>query len=370
MKPYDYIVVGAGFFGSVFARLVTDAGYKVLVLDQRNHIGGNAYTEKVDDIDVHVYGPHIFHTNNKDIWEFVNRYSKFNSFVNSPKVFKSNQLYSLPFNMNTFYQIWGVTTPDDAKKIIESQQLKLDRPAANLEEQALSLVGTDIYNLLIKEYTQKQWQKDPKDLPADIIKRLPLRFTFDDNYFNDRWQGIPEDGYTKLFENLLEGIEIRLGIDYLEDRIGWDNQADQIVFTGQIDKFFNYEFGELDYRTLKFDTVVMDTDNYQGNAVINYPSLDVPWTRVIEHKHFNKSRSKRTVVTKEIPTAWTKDSVPYYPINNDANQKIYQQYKEKSKYYNNIIFGGRLAEYRYYDMHQVIGSAMQAAKIEIQKRTV
>ena len=365
MKKYDYLIVGAGFFGATFARLVTDQGKSCLVIDSRKHIAGNAYTEQVDDIDVHVYGPHIFHTDNKNIWQFVNKFAEFNNYVNSPKVLTNGQMYSLPFNMNTFNQLWGCTTPQQAQSIIESQRLQLTEPAKNLEEQALSLVGHDIYNLFIKDYTQKQWQCDPKDLPAFIIKRLPIRFTYNDNYFNDRYQGIPVDGYTKMFERMLDGIPIQLNTNYFDNRDVWNTQANCVVFTGRIDEFFNYKFGELEYRTLDFQTEILDTDNFQGIAVINYPSTDVPWTRIIEHKHFNKSNSQRTVVTKEIPATWSKDRVPYYPINNDINNQIYQQYRNEADQLSNIIFGGRLAEYRYYDMHQVIGSAMQTVKQEL-----
>lgn len=364
MKKYDYLIVGAGFFGATFARLATDRGKSCLVIDSRHHVGGNAYTEKVDDIDVHVYGPHIFHTDNQEIWQFVNRFAEFNNYVNSPKAFANGRMYSLPFNMNTFNQMWGCATPQQAQAIIANQQLNLSGPAKNLEEQALSLVGHDIYNLFIKEYTRKQWKCDPADLPSFIIKRLPVRFTYNDNYFNDRYQGIPVDGYTKLFERMLDGIHTQLNCNYFNDREYWNSIANCVVFTGRIDEFFDYEFGELEYRTLDFQTEILDVDNFQGTAVINYPSSDVEWTRIIEHKHFNKSRSNRTVVTKEIPTAWTKGSVPYYPINNDANDRIYQQYKHKADQLTGFIFGGRLAEYRYYDMHQVIGSAMAIEKRE------
>jgi UDP-galactopyranose mutase len=368
MKSYDYIIVGAGFFGATFARLATDAGRRCIILESRNHIAGNAYTERVDDIDVHVYGPHIFHTDNKNIWDFVNRFSEFNNYINSPKVFAQDKMWSLPFNMNTFYQLWGVKNPKDAKSIIESQRLKLNREPANLEEQALCLVGHDIYELFIRDYTQKQWQKHPRELPADIIKRIPLRFIYNDNYFNDRYQGIPVDGYTKLFENMLDGIEVRLNTNYLMDIEYWNTQADKIVYTGRIDEFFGYQLGELDYRTQVFKhTVKEDTDNYQGTAVVNYPELEFEYTRVIEHKHFKKSNSTRTVITEEIPDTWSRDRVPYYPINDEKNTAIYEQYRREAELLPNVIFGGRLAEYRYYDMHQVIGSAMKAFKQETQQ---
>jgi UDP-galactopyranose mutase len=365
MKPYDYVIVGAGFFGATFARLATDAGRRCIVLESRNHIAGNAYTERVDDIDVHVYGPHIFHTDNKPIWDFVNQFSEFNNYVNCPKAFAKGQLWSLPFNMNTFYQLWKVSRPDDAEQIIKSQRLKLDREPANLEEQALCLVGNDIYELFIRDYTQKQWQKHPRDLPADIIKRIPLRFTYNDNYFNDRYQGIPVNGYTAMFEKMLDGIEVRLNTNYLMNIEHWNTQADKIVYTGRIDEFFGYQLGELEYRTLVFKhTVKEDTANYQGTAVVNYPEPEFEYTRIIEHKHFKKSTSSRTVVTQEIPDTWSRDRVPYYPINDDKNTAIYEQYRQEADLLPNVIFGGRLAEYRYYDMHQVIGSAMKAFKQE------
>jgi UDP-galactopyranose mutase len=364
MKKYDYVIVGAGFFGATFARLATDAGKKCLILESRSHIAGNAYTERVDDIDVHVYGPHIFHTDNKLIWDFVNRFAEFNNYINSPKVFANEKMWSLPFNMNTFYQLWQVTRPEEAQRIIESQQLKLNREPANLEEQALCLVGTDIYELFIRAYTEKQWQKHPRDLPADIIKRIPLRFTYNDNYFNDRYQGIPTEGYTNMFENMLYGIDVILNTDYLTDVKHWNNQADKIVYTGRIDEFFGYRLGELEYRTLTFKNRVEDVNNYQGNAVINYPESKFAHTRVIEHKHFKKCTSTRTVITEEIPAIWSKDQTPYYPINDDKNTTVYEQYRKEANSLPNVIFGGRLAEYRYYDMHQVIGSAMKAIKLE------
>ena len=358
---YDYLIVGAGFFGATFARLMTNAGRRCLVIDTRPHVAGNAYTERVDDIDVHMYGAHIFHTDNKTIWEFVNRFSEFNNFVNRPKALAGGKLYSLPFNMNTFYQLWGCITPKHAQRIVEFQRTKLDRPAANLEEQALSLVGPDIYNLLIREYTRKQWQREPQDLPAFIIKRLPMRWTYDDDYFGDRYQGIPVNGYTELVKNMLSGIDVELGIDYFKDRTYLDSRADRVVFTGRIDEFFDYTHGELEYRTLDFEHETLDTDNYQGNAVVNYCDADVPWTRIVEHRHFVKSRRARTVITRELPGTWSRDKVPYYPINNTVNQAKFDQYQDLAKS-TSVIFGGRLAEYRYYDMHQVIASAMKAVR--------
>lgn len=366
-KKYDYLIVGSGFFGSTFARTVTDAGKRCLVIDKRNHIGGNAYTKKIENIDVHVYGPHIFHTNSEEIWKWVNQYTTFESFINSPKALAKGKLYSLPFNMNTFYELWGVVTPDQAKDKIASQILYLDKPAANLAEQALSMVGTDIYELLIKDYTTKQWRTDPRNLPADIIKRLPLRFTYDNNYFNDKYQGIPTNGYTELFENLLKDIDVELEVDFFANREHYKNLANKIVFTGKIDEYFDYCYGELPYRGLNFETEVKDCDNYQGTAVINYSDADVPYTRVVEHKHFNKtSKSSKTVITWETPTEWSRDQTPYYPIDNDVNRATWKKYIELAKR-ESVIFGGRLAEYRYYDMHQVIGSALKCAKEELSK---
>jgi UDP-galactopyranose mutase len=359
---YDYLIVGAGFYGATFARLQTDLGRRCLVIDRRDHIAGNAYTYRVDDIDVHKYGPHIFHTDNDEIWQFVNRFGRFNNFINRPKAYVNGRLYSLPFNMNTFKEIWGVVVPRQAETIIESQRLKLDREPANLEEQALCLVGRDIYELLIKNYTQKQWNRHPRDLPADIIKRLPLRFTYDDNYFNDRYQGLPVEGYTKLVETMLDGIEVKLNCNYIFNRAELDSLAKRVVYTGGIDEYFDYDFGTLAYRGLKFETEILDIDNLQGNAVINFPESSCAWTRVIEHKHFNRSRSERTVITREYPAEWFQDQTAYYPINDSTNQKLFRRYQELAETRKNVIFGGRLAEYRYYDMHQVIGSAMAAVR--------
>lgn len=360
---YDYLIVGAGFFGATFARLATDAGKKCLVIDKRNHIAGNAYTSREDDIDVHVYGPHIFHTNDDKIWKFVNKYTKFNNFILSPKVYRDGRMYSLPFNMNTFHEMWGCTTPEQAQQIIESQRFKGE--PTNLEEQALSLVGKDIYELIIRDYTMKQWQKDPKELPSFIIKRLPLRFTYDNNYFNDRYQGIPVDGYTKLFENLLKGVEVKLEEDYFEAKHYWNSIAKKVVYTGKIDEFFDYEFGELEYRSLEFHHVKLEQENFQGVAQLNYPDPEVPWTRIIEHKHFTGAKSKNTVITREIPTTWDRSKVPYYPINDSKNQAIFDKYRDKADTLPKFIFGGRLADYKYYDMHQVIGSALKIAKNEL-----
>lgn len=360
---YDYLIIGAGFFGCTFARLMTDLGKRCLIIDKRNHIGGNAYTERIDDIDIHVYGPHIFHTNNEKIWQFVNRFSQFNSYINRPKAFNNGKLYSLPFNMNTFNQIWpDILTPDQAKKRIEEQIIKLDKPAENLEEQALSMVGPEIYQLLIKNYTVKQWKRDPKLLSPNIIKRLPLRFTYDDNYYDDIYQGIPTNGYTELFNNMLTGIDYEINIDYFNNRDYWSAKAKKIVYTGCIDEWFEYDLGRLEYRSLHFEHKLESTNNYQGNAVINYCDDKTDYTRVIEHKHFKKTASSITAITYEIPIL-DNNANPYYPINDLKNQDLYNFYRSKAEN-TDVIFGGRLAEYQYMDMHQVIGSAMKTVKQE------
>lgn len=358
---YDYVIVGSGFFGATFARLATDDGKKCLVIDKRKHTGGNAHSYRQNGIDIHAYGPHIFHTNSEKIWNFVNRFASFNNFILSPKAFVNDRMYSLPFNMNTFHELWRVNTPAEAKHIIEKQKFK--GVPQNLEEQALSLVGRDIYELLIRDYTKKQWKKDPKDLPAFIIKRLPVRFTYDNNYFNDKYQGIPDNGYDGLFNKMFEGIEVKTNVEYFEQRQYFDSISKKIVFTGKIDEYFNYDYGDLEYRGLSFIKEWIDTDNYQGAAIVNYSSLDVPWTRIIEHKHFNPVVSPFTVITKEYPiNNVDRGSIPYYPINDERNQSIFKKYEDRSKSVHNVIFGGRLSEYRYYDMHQVIGSAMSKYK--------
>lgn len=356
---YDYLIVGAGMFGSTFARLATDDGKTCLIIDKRDHVAGNCYTEEREGIQVHVYGPHIFHCNDERIWSFVNRFARFNNFRNQPISVSDGKVYSLPFNMYTFNHMWGVKTPQEAKEKIESQKLDLQgREPSNLEEQALSQVGTDIYEKLIRGYTAKQWKRDPKDLPASIIKRLPVRLTWDNNYFNDKYQGVPEDGYTVMFENMLEGIEVKLGVDYFADRDAWNAKAKTVVFTGKIDDYFDCRFGELEYRTLDFETWVEDTENYQGNAVVNYGDSDVAWTRIIEHKHFAPgNKSAKTVVTKEIPAPWSNGKVPYYPVGDEINSGRYAKYRELAEKEDKVVFGGRLSEYKYYDMHQVIGSA-------------
>ena len=353
---YDYLIVGAGIFGATFARLARDSGRSCLVIDKRNHIGGNCYTENVEGINIHKYGAHIFHTNNKVVWNFINRFTEFNNYINSPKAYSKGKLYSLPFNMNTFYELWGVTTSSQAKEIIEQQRFK--GTPTNLEEQALSLVGQDIYQTLIKGYTEKQWGKKATELPPFIIKRLPLRFTFDNNYFNDKYQGIPIGGYTSMIEKMLDGIEVQLNADYLSNRNHFNSITNQVVYTGCIDEFFDYEFGRLEYRSLRFEHQVQDTDNFQGNSVINYCDSEIEHTRILEHKHFEKTQSSKTVITYEYPQEYQEGMIPYYPINDKRNQAIYEKYKNKSSSLTNFIFGGRLAEYRYMDMDTVIKSAM------------
>ncbi|MCP9857615.1 MULTISPECIES: UDP-galactopyranose mutase [unclassified Cyanobium] len=360
--PYDYLIVGCGLFGATFARLATDVGKRCLVIDRRPHIGGNCFTEKQEGINVHRYGAHIFHTSNKAVWAFVNRFAEFNNYINSPKAISNGKLYSLPFNMNTFYELWQTRTPAEARQKIEAQRF-LGEPT-NLEEQALSLVGKDIYQTLIRDYTRKQWDKDPRELPAFIIKRLPLRFTYDNNYFSDRYQGIPIGGYTALFEAMLEGIEVRLNVDFLEDRPRWTSLAQKVVYTGCIDQYFNYELGRLEYRSLDFENSIEELENFQGNAVINYCDTSQPFTRIIEHKHFEASTSPVTVITREYPKACSGEAIPYYPVNDPANQSLYRRYQELAHSADSVIFGGRLSEYKYMDMHVVIESAMNRFRSE------
>jgi UDP-galactopyranose mutase len=353
---YDYLIVGAGLFGSTFARLATDYGKSCLIIDKRSHIAGNCFTENIEGINIHKYGPHIFHTSNQFVWDFVNKFAKFNNFILSPKAMFGGKMYSLPFNMNTFYEMWGTCVPKHAKIIIERQ--KFQGTPSNLEEQALSLVGKDIYQTLIEGYTTKQWGRNPKELPSFIIKRLPLRYTFDNNYFNDKYQGIPIGGYTKMFEKILDGIEVKLNIDYFSNKEYFNSLAKKVVYTGCIDEFFDYEFGELEYRSLEFKQEILDIENYQGCAQINYTDMSQPYTRIIEHKHFETTLTEKTVITKEYSQEYKKGLVPYYPINDEKNQNTYKKYQEKSKMLTNFIFGGRLSEYKYMDMHIVIESAM------------
>ena len=362
---YDYLVVGAGLFGAIFAHEANKRGKKVLVIDKRDHIGGNIYCEKIEDINVHKYGAHIFHTNDKKVWEYINQFAEFNNYINSPVAVYKDELYNLPFNMNTFSRLWNIKTPDEAKKIIADQiaDLDIDEPK-NLEEQALKLVGRDVYEKLIKGYTEKQWGRSCTDLPAFIIKRLPLRFTFDNNYFNARYQGIPMGGYTPIIEKMLDGIDVLTDTDYFE----WiKTNADKVkktVFTGQIDQFFDYKLGVLEYRSVRFETEVLDTDNFQGNAVVNYTEREVPYTRIIEHKHFEFGTQPKTVISREYSSEWEPGIEPYYPVNNDKNNALYEEYKKLADATPNVIFGGRLGNYKYYDMDKVIDVALTAVKVE------
>lgn len=364
---YDYLIVGSGLYGATFAFLANKAGKKCLVIDKREHLGGNIFCEQTDGINVHKYGAHIFHTSNKKVWDFVNNFAEFNRYTNSPVANYKGKLFNLPFNMNTFYQIWGVTTPEEAVKKIEQQkkESRIQEPK-NLEEQALSLVGKDIYEILIKEYTEKQWGRKCNELPSFIIKRLPVRFTFDNNYFNDKYQGIPIGGYNKIIEGLLSGIETKTSIDFFIDRKKWENSAKKIVFTGKIDEFYNYKLGKLEYRTVRFETEKLDIQNFQGNAVVNYTSHEKPFTRIIEHKHFEPENpfytQNKTIISKEYSTEWQDGMEPFYPVNDEKNVLLYKKYKELADKESNIIFGGRLAEYKYYDMDDVIEKVIKDAE--------
>ncbi|MBO4432930.1 MAG: UDP-galactopyranose mutase [Clostridia bacterium] len=353
---YDLLIVGSGLFGATCAYEAVSRGKKVLVLEKRDHIGGNIYTEKVEGIDVHRYGAHIFHTSDKKIWDFINRFSDFNSFINSPVANYKGEIYNLPFNMNTFSKMFGVATPAEAKAVLKKQCAEIKGEPENLEEQAISLVGRDIYTKLIKGYTEKQWNRDCKDLPAFIIKRLPVRFTYDNNYFNDRFQGIPVLGYTKVIEKMLEGAEVRTGVNFLDNKENYLSLAKQCIYTGPIDEYFGFSAGKLEYRSLRFETEILNEDNHQGVAVVNYTEREIPYTRVIEHKHFNYVENQKTVITKEYPTDWKEGLEPYYPVNNGKNNELYKLYAglaEKEP----VLFGGRLAEYRYYDMDDTIDAA-------------
>ena len=365
---YDYLIVGAGLYGAVFAHEAKNAGKKVLVIDRRDHIAGNVYTEEVEDINVHKYGAHIFHTNNKEVWEYVNRFAEFNRFTNSPVANYRGELYSLPFNMYTFNKMWGVVTPEEAAAKIEEQKRAagVSEPK-NLEEQAISLVGTDIYEKLIKGYTEKQWGRPCRELPAFIIKRLPVRLTFDNNYFNALYQGIPQGGYTKMVSNMLEGAEVRLGVDYLAEKKELDALADKVVYTGAIDAYFGYKLGVLEYRSVRFETEVLDKPNFQGNAAVNYTDAGTPWTRIIEHKWFEFGAQPKTVISREYSSEWKVGDEPYYPVNDEKNMKLYEEYKNLSASEEKVIFGGRLGEYRYYDMDAVIASALKKCRDELGK---
>ncbi len=359
---YDFLIVGAGLFGSVFAQQCIKNKKSVLIIDKRDHIAGNCYTKQSDGIDIHVYGPHIFHTNNKKIWDYVNQFTDFNNYINRPKVNYKNKIYSFPINLMTLYQLWGVKSPEEARIKIESVKIKIDNPK-NLEEWALSQVGEEIYYQFIYGYTKKQWKTDPKNLPKFIIQRLPIRLNFDDNYFNDIYQGIPINGYTNMISNMVDGCDIDLGKDFFEKKDYWISKAKKIVYTGRIDEYYQYVFGELNYRTLKFETNKLSTKDYQGNAIINYTDYDIPYTRTIEHKHFTSVDSNFTFITKEYPDDWTNDKTPYYPINTTENNDIYNKYYELAKNEKRVVFGGRLAEYKYYDMHQIVGSALKTSEI-------
>lgn len=363
---YDYLIVGAGLFGATFAFEATKKGKKCLVIDKRDHIGGNLYCENIEGINVHKYGAHIFHTDNRKIWEYVNSFAEFNRFTNSPIANYKGEIYNLPFNMNTFNKLWGVITPEEAQKKIESQRNELNiKNPQNLEEQAISLVGTDIYTKLIKGYTEKQWGCDAKELPAFIIKRIPVRFTYDNNYFNDKYQGIPVGGYNKIIEKMVEGVEVRLSTDFFQEREALEKISKKIIFTGMIDEFYNYQFGNLEYRSLRFEESLLKTKDYQGVAVVNYTEREIPYTRIIEHKHFEFGTQEKTVITKEYPMNWEMGKEPYYPMNNDKNNGIYEKYRELSQKEERVIFGGRLGEYKYYDMHHIIEKALILCEKEL-----
>ena len=368
MADYDYLIVGAGLYGSVMARELTDSGKKVLVIDKRNTIAGNVYTEDIEGIHVHKYGAHIFHTNIKEVWDYVNRFAVFNRFTNSPVANYKGEMYSLPFNMYTFNKMWGVSTPEEAEAKINEQCSEIKGEPQNLEEQAISLVGRDIYEKLIKGYTEKQWGRDCKELPAFIIKRLPVRLTYDNNYFNALYQGIPIGGYTKMVANMLDGIEVRLGVNYLENKTDLNALADKVIYTGPIDAYFNYKLGNLEYRSVRFETEVLDKPSFQGNAAVNYTDRETPWTRIIEHKWFEFGKDEagndlpKTVISREYSSEWKPGDEPYYPVNDEKNSKLYEQYKELANKESNVVFGGRLGEYKYYDMDKVIEVALDKSR--------
>ena len=369
-EMFDYLIVGAGLYGATCARELTDMGKSVLVIDKRKHIGGNVYTEKIEGINVHKYGAHIFHTNNKTVWDYVNKFATFNRFTNSPVANYKGEIYSLPFNMYTFNKMWGVVTPEEAAAKIEEQRKEASfTEPSNLEEQAISLVGKDIYEKLIKGYTQKQWGRPCDKLPAFIIKRLPVRLSYDNNYFNALYQGIPVGGYTKMVENMLKGIEVKLDCDYFSNRNELDSIANKVIYTGPIDEFYGYCFGNLEYRSVRFENETLDIPNFQGNAAVNYTDSDTPWTRIIEHKWFefgkdeNGQELPKTVISREYSSEWKLADEPYYPVNDEKNNELYKKYKEKAEQESKVIFGGRLGEYKYYDMDQVIGEALEKAKL-------
>lgn len=362
MKKYDYVLVGSGLFAGVWAYLARRRGKSCLVVEKRPHIGGNIYCEETEGIHVHKYGAHIFHTSSRRAWEFVNSLAEFNRYTNSPMANYKGEMYNMPFNMNTFSKMWGVSTPAEAKAVIDRQRAQITGKPANLEEQAISLVGTDLYERLVKGYTEKQWGRDCKDLPAFIIRRLPVRYTYDNNYFNDLYQGIPIGGYNVMVDRLFEGCDVECGADYLERRERYDGLAGTVVYTGTLDSFYQYRFGKLEYRSLKFETEVLDADNFQGVAVVNYTDRETPYTRIIEHKHFEFGNQPKTVITREYPADWREGMEPYYPVNDEKNQALYEKYAALASGESRVVFGGRLAEYRYYDMDKVIESAMERAK--------
>ena len=364
MSKYDYLVVGSGLYGAIFAHEANKRGKKVLVIDKRPNIAGNIYTEEVEGINVHKYGAHIFHTNNKEVWQYITQFAEFNRFTNSPVANYKGELYSLPFNMYTFNKMWGVVTPEEAAAKIEEQRQEIKGEPKNLEEQAISLVGRDIYEKLIKGYTEKQWGRPCTELPSFIIKRLPVRLTFDNNYFNALYQGIPTGGYTKMVENMLEGIEVRLNTDYLENKEELDSLADKVVYTGPIDAYFNYKLGTLEYRSVRFETEVLDKPNFQGNAAVNYTDAETPWTRIIEHKWFEFGTQPKTVISREYSSEWKLGDEPYYPVNDEKNGALYAEYKKLGEAETKVIFGGRLGEYKYYDMDAVIAAALDRVKKE------
>ena len=365
---YDYIIVGAGLYGAVFAHEARKAGKSCLVIDRRDHIGGNVYTESIEDINVHRYGAHIFHTSDQEVWDYVNQFATFNNYINAPVANYKGELYNLPFNMNTFNKMWGVITPQQAKEKIARQIVEagIVEPK-NLEEQAISLVGTDIYEKLVRDYTQKQWGRPCHELPAFIIKRLPVRFIYDNNYFNDHYQGIPEGGYTAMVEKLLEGCEVRLNTDYLADKDKFDTMGERVVFTGCIDEYFGYCYGPLKYRAVRFETEVLDCDNFQGNAVVNYTDAETPYTRIIEHKHFEFGTQPKTVISREYSAEWQVGEEAYYPVNNEETKELYERYRSKAEQEKKVLFGGRLGEFRYYDMDKVIRSALDAVRSELDR---
>lgn len=363
---YDYVIVGAGLYGAIWAYEAKKAGKTCFVLERRPQVGGNIYTKEIEGIQVHQYGAHIFHTSNKEVWDYIQQFAVFNRYTNSPVAYYKGEMYNMPFNMNTFHKIWGVITPQEAKAKIEEQVARygIDEPE-NLEEQAISLVGKDIYEILVKGYTEKQWGRRSTELPPEIIKRLPVRFTYDNNYFNDLYQGIPVGGYTQIIEKMLEGVEVRLNVDYLEDKESLRALGEKVVYTGPVDAYFDYQYGELTYRSVRFETEVLDIENYQGNAVVNYTEYEVPYTRIIEHKHFEFGTQAKTVISREYPVTWKRGDEPYYPVNDEKNNALYQKYRELAEKEENVIFGGRLGTYRYMDMHHVVEAALKAVQEEL-----